>query len=131
MIAASSGRLLAQDGTTKINMALGWVPTVQYAGLWIADARNYLSDAHISPEWAPGGPNAPDPLAQLAADSAQIALGEWLPFLDARAKGNDFVILGAIYQKAPNAIMSLARKPILTLRIWLVRKSSLRIRTTN
>ncbi len=60
----------------------------------------------------PGGPNAPKPLVTLAAGKIDIGYGGWLPFLDAVARGNDFVLIAATFSVSPLGILSLAGNPI-------------------
>lgn len=109
--AALPSAALAQQ-RARMTIALSWIPNVQFAGLWIAMERGYFAAEGIDARFTPGGPNAPDPLVQLAANNAQICTANWLPFLDAVGRGNDFVIVGATYGRSPGAICSMARRPI-------------------
>lgn len=108
-----AGAALAQ-APARMTMALSWIPNVQFAGLWIAMERGHFAAEGIEARFTPGGPNAPDPLVQLAAGNAQICTANWLPILDAVGRGNDFVVVGATYGRSPGAICSMARKPIRT-----------------
>jgi ABC-type nitrate/sulfonate/bicarbonate transport system substrate-binding protein len=99
---------------TKVTTAFGWVPNVQYAGHWIALEKGYFAEEGVSGEYLPGGPNAPQSLVTLATGNAQVAHGQWLPFLDARARNNDFVMLGANFPTNPAGVISLPAKPIRT-----------------
>ncbi len=98
----------------RLTFALSWIPNVQFAGLWVAMERGHFAAEGLDVRFTPGGPNAPDPLVQLAADNAQICTANWLPFLDAVGRGNDFVIIGAIYARSPGALCSMARRPVRT-----------------
>jgi ABC-type nitrate/sulfonate/bicarbonate transport system substrate-binding protein len=54
------------------------------------------------------------PLVLLSAGKSEVASASWLPLVDAIAKGNDFVILGAEFPQSPGGILSLPSKPIRT-----------------
>lgn len=97
---------------TPVTMAIGWIPNVEYAGWWCAIEQGYFAAEGIDAKYIPGGPNAPDTLVTLAAEKSQLSDANWLPILDAVAKGNQFVILGATWAKSPAAIMSMAKAPI-------------------
>ncbi|MEF2070101.1 ABC transporter substrate-binding protein [Consotaella aegiceratis] len=103
--------VFAQE-TTKITTAFGWISNVEYGGFWTALEQGYFAEENIEADYITGGPQAPDTLVSLAADRSQVSGANWLPILDAAAKGNDFVILGAQWQKSPSALISLAAKPV-------------------
>jgi len=106
------GAWAQEAGKTAITQAFGWISNVEYAGFWTALEQGYFAEEGIEADFLAGGPNAPDVLVSLAADSAQISNANWLPVLDAIEKGNDFVVLGAMWQKSPAALISLAAKPV-------------------
>jgi ABC-type nitrate/sulfonate/bicarbonate transport system substrate-binding protein len=92
--------------------ALGWVPNVEYADLWVAIEKGYFAQEKLAIKVWPGGPNAPQPVIEVAARQAHIGEAEWLPLLDACLRGNDFVIIASIFPVHPAALMSLPRRPI-------------------
>lgn len=92
--------------------AIGWVPNVEYADLWVAMDRGYFAQEHIALKIWPGGPNAPQPLIQVAARQAHVGEAEWLPLLDAFVRGNEFVIIASIFPLPPAGLMSLPRRPV-------------------
>ncbi len=93
-------------------LALGWVPNVEYADLWIALDRGYFAQEHVPLKIWPGGPNAPQPVVEVAARQAHVGEAEWLPLLDAILRGNDFVILASIFPVHPAGLMSMPKRPI-------------------
>jgi len=95
-------------------MALGWVPDVEYADLWVALDRHFISDAGLKFEYLPGGPNAPQPVLEISAREADIGDSDWLPFCDAIAQGNDFVILASLFPITPAGLISLPKNPVRT-----------------
>ncbi|HTV51913.1 MAG TPA: ABC transporter substrate-binding protein [Steroidobacteraceae bacterium] len=95
-------------------MSLGWVPDVEYADLWVALARHYLADAGVRFDYLPGGPNAPQPVLEISAGEADFGDSDWLPYCDAIAQGNDFVIVASLFPVAPVGLISLPAHPVRT-----------------
>jgi ABC-type nitrate/sulfonate/bicarbonate transport system substrate-binding protein len=95
-------------------MALGWVPDVEYADLWVALDRRFIADAGLRFQYLPGGPNAPQPVLEIAAREADFGDSDWLPFCDALAQGNDFVILASLFPVTPLGLISLPGNPVHT-----------------
>ncbi len=102
----------AAQGSRKVRVQIGWIPNVQYAGEWIALDKGYFSANSIDVEWYPGGPNALPAPVMLAAGKADLGYSTWFPILDAANKGNDIVMIAAVFPKNPLGIISLAKKPI-------------------
>lgn len=102
------------DGAKRITVALNWLPNVEYAGLWIADARGYFGKEGLELHTLPGGPNTPLAPVTVAAGQAEIGYATWLPFVDSVLRGNDFVAIGATFAVSPIGILSLPGKPIRT-----------------
>lgn len=98
----------------KLRLQLGWIPNVQYAGEWDALNSGLFAKHGVDLEWYPGGPNAPAAPVMLAAGKADIGYTSWFPFLDAVAKGNDLVLIAAVFPRNPLGIISLPKKPIRT-----------------
>ncbi len=101
-----------RNASRALIYALGWVPDVEYAAFWIALERGYFKGVGVPVKVWPGGPNAPQPLVQVAARQAQIGDAEWLPLLDAINRGNDFVIIASACPVHPGGLISLARRPV-------------------
>ena len=93
-------------------LALGWVPNVEYADLWVALEKGYFAQENVPLKIWPGGPNAPQPLLEVAARQAHMGETEWLPLLDAVLRGNDFVIIASIFPVHPAGLMSLPKRPV-------------------
>ncbi|WP_073133388.1 ABC transporter substrate-binding protein [Muricoccus roseus] len=102
----------AAQGLMKTRLQLSWIPNVQYAGEWMALDKGLFRKHGVEVEWAPGGPNAPAAPVVLAAGRADLGYTNWFPFLDAVMRGNDFVMVAAVYPRNPLGIISLPRKPI-------------------
>ncbi|MGK6314772.1 ABC transporter substrate-binding protein [Neorhizobium sp. DT-125] len=112
MLVAAAGTVLA-DELPKVRVQLGWIGNVQYGEQYIALEDGLFKKHGIDVTISPGGPNAPSALTSVAAGDADIGFTGWLPFLDAVAKGNDYVLIAAQMQVSPLGIISLKDKPIL------------------
>ncbi|MFC0407761.1 ABC transporter substrate-binding protein [Roseomonas elaeocarpi] len=97
-----------------MRLQLGWIPNVQYAGEWVALDKGLFLKNGVDLDWAPGGPNAPAAPVVLAAGRADLGYTSWFPFLDAVGRGNDFVMIAAVFAKNPLGIISLPKRPIRT-----------------
>jgi ABC-type nitrate/sulfonate/bicarbonate transport system substrate-binding protein len=107
------GAPTARSQGKPIRVALGWINNVEYAGVWMALENGYFKDEGLDVKTLPGGPNAPPPPVTVAAGNAEIGYGVWLPYLDAIARGNDFVLVAGTFPVSPLGILSLKDKPIL------------------
>ena len=95
-------------------VALAWIKNVEYAGLFIAEQLKYYEQEGLTPNFLPGGPNAPMPSVSVAAGNAQFGFeNDFRRFMDAVLLGNDLVVIGAQYQRSPGGVVSLAERPIL------------------
>jgi ABC-type nitrate/sulfonate/bicarbonate transport system substrate-binding protein len=98
----------------ELIMSIGWVPDVEYADLWAALDRGYMQQAGLNFSYLPGGPNAPLPVLEVSAGEADFGDSDWLPFCDAIAQGNDFVILASLFPVGPVGLISLPAHPVHT-----------------
>lgn len=94
---------------------LGWVPDVEYADLWVAVEKGYFRREGLPLKIWPGGPNAPQPVVEVAARQAHLGDAEWLPLLDAITLGNDYVMIGSVFPVHPAGLISLPRRPVRTV----------------
>ena len=114
-LAAATGlaapTVLAQ--AKPVRVALGWINNVEYAGVWMGLENGYFKDEGLDLKPLAGGPTAPPPPVTVASGGAEIGYGNWLPYLDAVNRGNDFVLLAGTFPVSPLGILSLPGKPIL------------------
>ncbi len=109
------GRLArpAAAATTTVSLALGWIDNVEFAGLWLAESRGYFARQRITANIMGGGPSAPDPAVTVASGAADLGdTSNMTSLIQAIAKGNDFVLLGATYQVDPGCVVSLPSHPV-------------------
>ncbi len=91
---------------------LSWIKNCEFAGEYFADSKGfYKQNGFSSVTLAAGGPNVAQD-AILASGKAFAAVST--PDISAAAilKGANTKIIGALYQKNPFCVMSLAKKPI-------------------
>ena len=120
MAVAGSGVLegLAPSGASASAMSLGsaalqldWIDDIEFAGSYIAKTNGLYAKAGLDVSLLTGGPNTSvEPIVV----SGKALVGISGPDLTSAAidNGADLVIIGAQMQKAPQAIMSLAKSPI-------------------
>lgn len=111
--AAVAAPAIARAQGKPVRVALGWINNVEYAGVWMGLENSYFKEEGLDVKTLPGGPNAPPPPVTVASGGAEIGYGNWLPYLDALARGNDFVLLAGTFPVSPLGILSLPGKPIL------------------
>jgi len=107
----SSGGSGSKDFGT-LDYQLSWIKNVEFAGQYIADTEGYYKDVGFSGvNLKAGGPNVQQ---DSVVASKKAFLGISAPDITGSAilKGADIVAVGALFQKNPFAIMSLADNPI-------------------
>jgi ABC-type nitrate/sulfonate/bicarbonate transport system substrate-binding protein len=112
---SSSSKPAASGGATDLGQLvfqLSWIKNVEFAGSYFADKNGYYKKAGFSSvSLLSGGPSVSQD-AVVASGKALVAVST--PDISAAAilKGAESVLLGAMYQKNPFCVMSLAKKPI-------------------
>jgi NitT/TauT family transport system substrate-binding protein len=103
------------QGSTPLSFQLSWLKSIQYGGYFAALENGAFKKQGIEATFNSGGPNV-DPIANVA--SGQSGLGDRPigPIIVAREKGIPIKVIGTVFQKSPYCIMSLASKPIRTLK---------------
>lgn len=113
--AASRGGGKAKGSADDLKLQLGFLPNVQVGGFWLADDNGYYEKAGLQPKFLPGGPNSPAPEVALNAGKAVLATeANTVRLFEYLAKRQDVVIIGLVYQKSPNGLVSLRRRPVRT-----------------
>jgi NitT/TauT family transport system substrate-binding protein len=94
---------------------LSWIKSIQYGGYFAAVDNGFYKQQNIEATFNSGGPNI-DPIANVA--SGQSVLGDRPigPIIVAREKGLPIKVIGTVFQMSPYSIMSLASKPIKTIK---------------
>lgn len=101
------------ESLTPVNMQLSWLKITQFGGLFAGESEGFFAEEGIAPEFTAGGNNI---LAwqQVTSGAALLADEDNQLLLQAIDSGEDIVVLGAIFQTSPMAILSLADDPIRT-----------------
>lgn len=95
----------ASVGGTKrstVRWQFNWVPDVEWGSWYVADSTGLFAKQHVPVRLIHGGPNTPSVTQLVAAGQADIGVSsDELEILHANAKGGDFVVIGAMYQRSP------------------------------
>ena len=115
-VSACDDRASSQSasGDSKLEVQMAWLPNVQAAGEYVAQAKGYYKDAGLDVKLNPGGPNA-NPVQLVASGKDDIGV-TYAPTL-MLAVNQDIPVkaFGAAMQKAPLAYFSLADEGITTV----------------
>jgi ABC-type nitrate/sulfonate/bicarbonate transport system substrate-binding protein len=91
--------------TTTLRCRLGWLPTVEWAGLFLADADGDLARSGLDVTFVPGGPGRPGAARAIAAGDADLGVpSDLLAVLDVIAEGAPLRLLGATMGASPLGI---------------------------
>jgi NitT/TauT family transport system substrate-binding protein len=111
--AGPAGASPATKALTPVTYQLGWLPNVENAGEFVADAKGYFADEGIKVNLLPGGPTTTvEP--ELVSHKCLVGLSETDTTARANQQGAKLKTVAATLQTTPLAVMSLASKPIHT-----------------
>ena len=89
----------AAQAADKLTLQLKWVPQAQFAGYYVAKAKNYYKDAGLDVTINPGGPDIAPPQV-LVGGGADVVV-DWMPSaLAAREKGAPLVNISQPFKKS-------------------------------
>ena len=110
-----SGATSAQAEPTDVRFRTNWIPSVDFAGWYVGDTKNYFTDEAIAIDILAAGYSSPESVQVLAGGKADVGLStDVLTVSVSNSQGTDFVIWGARLQKSPFGLLSLADNPINT-----------------
>jgi NitT/TauT family transport system substrate-binding protein len=96
----------AAQAADKVSIRLKWVAQAQFAGIYVAKAKGFYSDAGLDVTINPGGPNVNvETLVASGADTFGVASGTE-GMLYAREKGLPLVCVGMSQQMTPFAFVT-------------------------
>ena len=85
-----------------VGTAFNWLPDVEWSAWYLAEANGYFAARGVESELIHGGPNAAAVPQVLASGEGNIGISaSELDIIKANQEGQDFVIIGAMYQRNP------------------------------
>src|SRR5882672_7915774 len=106
----STGGASAQ-ALRPVSFQLSWVKSIQYGGYFAGIDQGFFKKEGLDPTFNSGGPNV-DAIANVVAGRSQIGDRPIGPLVLARDKGMPIKVIANVFQHSPFAVMSLASKPI-------------------
>ncbi len=102
--AFGTGAMPEATGVTKLTLALGYIPSVQFAPFYVAAERGYYADEGLDVEFKHG--IEPDLLKIVGSGDLQYAVASGDEMLVARSQGVPLVYTGAYFQKYPVTLIA-------------------------
>ena len=115
-----------EGGTKKVDVQLAWLPNVQSAGEYVAQAKGFYKDQGLDVTLKPGGPNA-NPVQLIASGKSDIGVTYAPSLMLARNQGIPVKSFGATMQKAPLAYFSLAKENITSVKDFAGKKIGIQV----
>ncbi|HLG73881.1 MAG TPA: ABC transporter substrate-binding protein [Chloroflexota bacterium] len=110
--AAASGaaKPAASGQATAITLALGYIPNIQFAPFYVAQAKGFYKDQGIDISFDNG--TSPDLIKAVGAGKFKFAIADPDTVVSAREQSIPVTYVGALYAQAPVAIISLPKAGI-------------------
>lgn len=115
IFAPLSARGAAQSSTTDVSFALNWITNVEFAGLWVAQAKGWWAQAgiHMSVR---GYDFTNDPVLLVGAGKYMFGFQDGASLIIARSKGIPVKALWASGQRSPFAFITMPDSHITTVK---------------
>lgn len=107
-----------------VTYQLGWKKLAQFGGHFAAIKQGYFAEEGIDAKFLSGGPNI-DPVGVVSSGQTDIGDANGSDILLANSKGIPITSFATIYQRTPNALMSLQSNPVTTLQEMIGKKIGL------
>ncbi len=109
----SSSKSSGSSAAAKVSLQLSYLPSVEYAGYYVASKKGYYTASKVDETNIDGGPSVAIE-ATVAAGKALVGIDSADVIMQARQKGAPLVMFAAQFQKNPLGVVSLAGKPFTT-----------------
>jgi ABC-type nitrate/sulfonate/bicarbonate transport system substrate-binding protein len=114
-LATLGSRNASAQAVKPLSFQLSWIKSIQYGGYFAGLDIGSFKAAGVEATFVSGGPNM-DPIANVAAGNSQLGDRPAGSLLLARDHDIPIRIIGAVFQKSPYSVISLASKPITTVK---------------
>lgn len=99
-----------QRSLTKVTLAMGYIPNIQFAPFYVAKERGYFADEGIDVDFDYGMES--DLIKDVGTGKRLFAIAGGIQAMLGRAQGIPVVYAATMYQKFPVAVISLESKPV-------------------
>jgi ABC-type nitrate/sulfonate/bicarbonate transport system substrate-binding protein len=117
VLAMLTGLLACRHGSRSegeyTSVRIQWLDQAQFAGLYVADARGYFRDQHLTVAIEPGGPDV-SPVLLVASGSDDFGISPATDVIQARSNGVPVVAIATIFQMNPVVFFAKQSKNIKT-----------------
>jgi len=114
-VALAAPALRKARAAMPVGFQLSWIKSIQYGGFFAGVDTDAYGKEGIAAIFNSGGPNM-DPVANVAAGQSQLGDRPIGPLIIARDKGVPIKVIATVFQRSPLALLSLASKPIKTVK---------------
>lgn len=104
-----------EKGLETVTFQLGWLKLAQFGGHFVALQKGYFKDEGINAQFLSGGSGI-NGLSLVESGQVMMADANGSDILTAASKGIPLQAFGTIYQSTPNALMSLGKLPLTTMK---------------
>lgn len=111
----SAPAVLRAQAAKPLSFQLSWIKSIQYGGYFAGIDQGFYKKHGVEPTFVSGGPNV-DPVANVASGQSGIGDRPIGPIIIAKEKGIPIKVIATVFQKSPYSIISLAEKPIKTVK---------------
>jgi ABC-type nitrate/sulfonate/bicarbonate transport system substrate-binding protein len=102
--------------TVAVASVFNWLPDIEWSAWYLAEENGYFADRGVESRLIHGGPNAAAVPQVLATGEGNIGLSaSELDIIRANNEGEDFIIIGAMYQRNPLGLTWLTETGIETV----------------
>lgn len=96
-----------------IRQKFNWIEDIEWAGWYLADYNGWFAERGTEVGFLYSGEGAPAAAQVLAAGDAELAISaDELEIIKANQAGEDFIMIGAVYQRSPSGLCWLAETNI-------------------